>query len=216
MGGEASAIRDGGLTCAVDCKGARGGDGFPEQIENDDYGSELDGDVKNSTALTNHKLLKAARDGDTEGIMKMLGKGAYIETRRPFVMTPESVSTSDSAIVTRGTGMTPLMYAAQGGYEQACSLLLEKGACANSQDEDGTRPLHFAASSGNKRGTGDCAGGNPRSLEACKSLLAGGAEPDARDDDGLKAIDHVSRSELSTPAERRLWLDALGVVAQTP
>mmetsp|Transcript_113132 Transcript_113132/g.225279 ORF Transcript_113132/g.225279 Transcript_113132/m.225279 type:complete len:203 (+) Transcript_113132:34-642(+) len=202
MGGEASAIRDGGLTCAVDCKGARGGDGFPEQIENDDYGSELDGDVKNSTALTNHKLLKAARDGDTEGIMKMLGKGAYIETRRPFVMTPESVSTSDSAIVTRGTGMTPLMYAAQGGYEQACSLLLEKGACANSQDEDGTRPLHFAASSG--------------SLEACKSLLAGGAEPDARDDDGLKAIDHVSRSELSTPAERRLWLDALGVVAQTP
>mmetsp|Transcript_144926 Transcript_144926/g.403664 ORF Transcript_144926/g.403664 Transcript_144926/m.403664 type:complete len:217 (+) Transcript_144926:55-705(+) len=194
MGAVESHLERSSLHC-VACKGELPcrGDGIPEFIEDDS--AAMDGDVKNSQAMTNHKLLKAARDGDVEGIQRMLKKGAYIETRRPFVMTPESVATADAALQTRGTGLTPLMYAAQGGYERACEVLIAAGACVNAEDEDGMRPLHFAASSG--------------SQETCKVVLCGGAEPEARDDEGHTALEHVPASDTSTLAEERRWTDLL-------
>mmetsp|Transcript_76791 Transcript_76791/g.150581 ORF Transcript_76791/g.150581 Transcript_76791/m.150581 type:complete len:195 (+) Transcript_76791:68-652(+) len=168
------------------CKAWRG-DGAVETIGEDD----LDGDVKNSQALTNHKLLKAARDGLPDEVQRCLDNGAFIETRRPFVMTPESVATPGSTLQTRGIGLTPLMYAAQGGYPEACEVLLSNGACANAEDEDGMRPLHFAATSGSE--------------EACRVLIAKGAEVAARDDDGRTALDCVPPMLTATAAEKRQW-----------
>lgn len=189
-----SALEYGDLQCAP-CKGELlcKGDGIPEYLDEDS--PELDGDVKNSQALTNHKLLKAARDGDVQAIEKILDKGAYIETRRPFVMTPETVSTNDAGLQTRGTGLTPLMYAAQGGYGHACETLLRAGACVNAEDEDGTRPLHFAASSG--------------SAEACMVLIGSGADESARDDEGRTALDLVPASDIATQADKRNWTKLL-------
>jgi len=175
------------------------GDGLAEYADDDP--SSLDGDVKNSRAMTNHKLLKAARDGDAEAVLRMLKKGAYVETRRPFVMTPESEVPSDSGPLKRGKGLTPLMYAAQGGYERACDMLIAAGACVHAADEDGTRPLHFAASSA--------------STATCRVLLRAGADRTARDDDGRLALEHVPPNEMVTPAEKRLWRKLLGQGAET-
>lgn len=184
------------VACAP-CKGdlpcTAFGDGPIEDLDADSPAA--DGDVRDSQAMTNHKLLKAAREGHVENIHKMLERGAFIETRRPFVMTPESAATSDSSLQTRGTGLTPLMYAAQGGYERACEALLAEGACVNAEDEDGMRPLHFAAFSG--------------SSETCSILLSSGADLTALDDEGRRAIEHVTPGDATTPAERRSWENLL-------
>lgn len=163
------------------------GDVPPEYLDPDS--AACDGDVRDSPALTNHKLLKAASEGNVEKIARMLERSGYIETRRPFVMTPESAATHDGALTTRGTGLTPLMYAAQGGYDLACLALLEAGACVNAEDEDGLRPLHFGAFSGNDA--------------TCSVLLEGGAEPNALDDEGRLAIEHVP--DISSRYDRRRW-----------
>lgn len=184
------------MQCTPKCKGEMPciGDVPPEFLEEDS--PALEGDVANSLAMINHKLLKAARDGHVENIRKVLDRGAYIETRRPFVMAPESVTAADSALMTRSVGLTPLMYAAQGGYVEACQVLLKAGACVNSEDEDGMRPLHFAATSG-------CP-------ETCQTLLHGGADPAARDDEGRTALAHVPSGDAITLSEKKYWRDLLG------
>jgi len=96
----------------------------------------------------------------------------------------------------RGEGLTPLMCAAQGGYEDACRVLLRCKACVDVEDEDGMRPLHYAA-----------AAGWP---EVCKVLIAGGADPQAEDDDGMKALEHVPPEDMMTSAEKNLWQCILG------
>merc|ERR1719378_1349508 len=63
----------------------------------------LDGDVKDSKAMTNHKLLRAAKIGNVAEIRTMVNRGAYMETRRPFIMTPET-RISPSRLRTRGVG----------------------------------------------------------------------------------------------------------------
>jgi hypothetical protein len=173
---------------AVSCRA-----GPPEQLDPDD--PLLDGDVGESLAMNNHKLLKAARIGNVQGIVTMLTKRAFLETRRPFVMTPESVSSPERCFM-RGEGLTPLMCAAQGGYEDACRVLLRCKACVDVEDEDGMRPLHYAA-----------AAGWP---EICKILIDGGADPQAADDDGMRALEHVPPEDMMTSAEKKLWQGILG------
>merc|ERR1740121_2482777 len=58
------------------------------------------------------------------------------------------------------------------------------------------RPLHYAA-----------AAGWP---EVCKVLIAGGADPQAEDDDGMKALEHVPPEDMMTSAEKNLWQCILG------
>lgn len=150
-----------------------------------------DGDVRDSHALMNHKLLKAAREGHLEEIQRALEGGAFIETRRPFIMTLEKVELMESGHKLRGVGLTPLMCAAEEGYAAACELLITKRAAVNSEDEDGMRPLHFAAFAG--------------STESCRALLCGGANPHARDDDGRLAIDHVPPQCISSRDDKKRW-----------
>jgi hypothetical protein len=151
--------------------------------------------------MRNHKLLRAAKVGDVAEIRAMVEKGAYLETRRPFIMTPEKHLLSIPK-TRRSKGLTPLMYAAQGGYHEACQELLLAGASLDAEDEDGQRPLHFAASSG-------C-------LKTCQVLLSAGADPATQDDDGHTALAHVSPADMATPAEKKSWQALLGPGAQPP
>lgn len=183
--------------CDPTCKGDKVCwlDDHPGELHDDD-GTNGEGDVKNSQAMINHLLLKASRDGDCVGIRRSLGRGAYVETRRPFIMTPESNSHgSNAASQTRGVGLTPLMYAAQGGYKQACELLLGANACMQAEDEDGLMPIHFAASSG--------------STDTVILLLQNGAQADSADDEGRTPMDHVPENCLTTQAHRRQWKAAM-------
>jgi len=194
MGADVSFAQDVNVNCRTECKGDRGdqvicvGNGGcpPSETTATLF---VDGELQSTL---NHKLLKAAGDGDVDMLQLMLNQGAYVETRRPFVISPHAETrTKDVVATSRGTGMTPLMYAAQGGYTSACESLLKKNACVNAEDEDGTRPLHFAAGAA--------------SLETCQMLLQYGAEVAAHDDDGHGALEHVPPNEMATPAARQKW-----------
>mmetsp|Transcript_60630 Transcript_60630/g.131417 ORF Transcript_60630/g.131417 Transcript_60630/m.131417 type:complete len:203 (-) Transcript_60630:106-714(-) len=160
-------------------------DSFPS----DDLAGE--GDLKDSQSMINHTLLKATRDCDLDAVNIALARGAHLETRRPFVISPEASLKQGSR--RRGKGLTPLMYAAHGSADQIVVRLLEARACVNAEDEEGIGPLHLAAS------TGDA--------ETCKVLLDAGAEVDAEDDHGKRPFDHLPTSQLTTPGERRFWED---------
>lgn len=151
--------------------------------------------AQNSQAMLNHELLKAARDGNVEGVRKALARGGFVESRRPFVMTPENSMHGNKPgpknVGKRDAGLSSVMYAAQGGYCRVMELLIDAGADVNAQDEDGLTPLHFAASSG-------CA-------EACRMLINAGADPDAIDDDGMTPFDHVPRYLLTSRSQRLAW-----------
>merc|ERR1712232_427183 len=156
------------------------------------------GDVAGSQAMINHSLLKAARDGDVEALETALKRGAFLETRRPFVITPESSSadTVGNGDAARGVGLTPLMHGAQGGHRKVVELLVSAKANVEAQEEDGLRPLHFAASADSR--------------EACLILLQAAADPGARDDEGRNALAHVPLHALATRVERQRWESLFG------
>lgn len=162
-----------------------------------------------SQEMVNHKLIIAARDGDSEGVALALARGAWLGTRRPFVINQPGSSMQDEDKAPLETvGLTPLMHAANGGYAEVCELLLggvrsdRWSAEVESEDEDGLRALHFAARSG--------------SLQTCAVLLRYGADPGAQDADGRAPLDHVPAGEMSTSAERRTWHALLSEGAPAP
>ncbi len=74
-------------------------------------------------------LMGAARTGNIEQVQELLGKGADVNSRNEW-------------------GLTPLMAAAQGDHIEAGKLLLEKGADINSKQKDGWTTLMVASSKG--------------------------------------------------------------------
>mmetsp|Transcript_55618 Transcript_55618/g.86383 ORF Transcript_55618/g.86383 Transcript_55618/m.86383 type:complete len:191 (+) Transcript_55618:40-612(+) len=178
-------------SCAPTCADLVHGDGF---IEVTDDPLALEGDVKNSEAMINHKLLAAARDGDVEGIQRAIERKAYLETRRPFCLSSENVSTYTTSGLNRGTGLTPLMHASLGGYSEAIATLLKAKACANAEDEDGMSPLQLAAS------------GN--SIDVCQLLLDSGAQVDHLDDEGRGVLEHLPKT--ISQSERKAWQSMIG------
>lgn len=149
-------------------------------------------------SMVNHELLKAARDGRTADVAVHLWNGAFLETRRPFAITFEADLGADHEAM----GLTPLMYAALGGYTSTCELLLSARADVDAEDEDGMRPLHFAATSGN--------------MEACRVLLRYGADPGCLDAEGRTALEHVPPIDACTRAEKQGWEALLGKDAPRP
>jgi len=183
-----SFVQEVSVKCRAECRG--------DQVmcvgnEGEDKSTTFDEDQMECQSTLNQTLLKAARDGDLEMLQLMLSEGAYTETRRPFVISPSADHMNDCVAESRGMGMTPVRYAALGGFIPACDTLLAQKACVNAEDEDGTRPLHFAASAG--------------SVEICQLLLQHGADVAACDDDGHGALQHVPPSEIATPAAKKTW-----------
>jgi len=156
-------------------------------------------DSRDSQALINHTLLKASREGDVAKIKQAIGRKAFLESRRPFVVTPEATSKQAFDIIqnSRGSGLTALMYASQGGYGSAMETLVIANANVEAQDEDGMRPLHFAASSG-------CA-------EACRVLIKAGADPTAQDDEGRLPVALLPQENTLNVKDRSIWETLLSV-----
>jgi len=161
---------------------------------------------KDSKGMLNHRLLVACRDNDLEALQTTLKEGAYLETRRPFVMRPKPPTSVGSLMEAPGKkrkapreGLTPLMYAVQNGSVAGTKMLIEARALVNARDEDGLRPLHLAAGSG--------------VTEVCSLLLSNGADQQVLDDDGRRAIDYVPESCLKTKAERLEWEAILGPIS---
>eukprot|EP00931_Biecheleriopsis_adriatica_P092149 TRINITY_DN65976_c0_g1_i1.p1 TRINITY_DN65976_c0_g1~~TRINITY_DN65976_c0_g1_i1.p1 ORF type:complete len:220 (-),score=54.41 TRINITY_DN65976_c0_g1_i1:205-813(-) len=164
------------------------------------YDGHPDGDLRDTAAMNNHKLLAAARDGDEELLKEMIDKGVEVDKRRPFFMKREREDVDPTVGADGGlrdTGLTPLMYAAQGSYPGACRILLEAHAEPNCEDEDGLRALHFAAAASDK--------------ECCKLLIEFRADPRAITDEGKEAIDWVPGFDVMTAAEKQQWRQVLAV-----
>jgi ankyrin repeat protein len=121
----------------------------------------------------------AAKIGDLAGVQAELDKGTDVN-------------------VSGNGGMTPLHCATLGGHKEVVELLIANGADVNAKDEDGDTPLAYAEGEiadllrqhGGK--TGDwlnadksihkaASGGN---IEAIKQHLNGGANVDAKDEEG--------------------------------
>lgn len=154
------------------------------------------GEPPNSKGMINHHLLCSARDGDLQKCREALAKGAYLETRRPFVCHTSNVQ-SQSVLEDlkkrspRGTGLTPLMCAAQGGHHAVILELLGAKADVNSMEEDGMRPLHFAAQNGD--------------LRLCQLLMEAGAKRHATDDEGRTPFHYVPASCIYSKADKAAW-----------
>jgi len=144
--------------------------------------------------LQNQSLLRAARDGDAEGVRNALARGAFLETRRPFVVRPKGSGRPDKDDLPDAKGLTPLMHAAQQGHAEVVRILLENGALVNAFEEDGCRAVHFAA--------------DAEALDCFELLLEAGADPDVRDVDGKTFLEHLSSAE-----DRKAWMAALGKMA---
>lgn len=150
-------------------------------------GQNFESDLKDSQAMLNHLLLRASEEGAVEAIIACVERGAYVETRRPFAMSPDGDFSAEAFDI----GLTPLMYAAQNGYSAACEALITAKANVNSEDEDGLRPLHFAAMGGN--------------VEVCQLLMQHGADPHSKDLEDRTALDMVPMIDRTTRAQQDLW-----------
>lgn len=136
--------------------------------------------------MLNHLLLRAAEEGSVDAVVACVERGACLETRRPFAMSPDS----DYLPMAAEVGLTPLMYAAQAGSTEVCKVLVGARADLEAEDEDGMRPLHFAALSA-------C-------TETCEMLVLLGASLTASDAEGRTPFDVVPATErVARPAEER-------------
>eukprot|EP00929_Paragymnodinium_shiwhaense_P118796 TRINITY_DN90700_c0_g1_i1.p1 TRINITY_DN90700_c0_g1~~TRINITY_DN90700_c0_g1_i1.p1 ORF type:complete len:328 (+),score=61.37 TRINITY_DN90700_c0_g1_i1:60-1043(+) len=143
---------------------------------------------------TNHRLLKAAREGDVDAARAALQAGAYTETRRPFGIRMLQNGPRNTG---HDVGLTPLMYASQGGRLRIVQMLLDSKAEVNALEEDGLTALHFAAAS--------------NEFDIARVLVARGADVNIADDSGKAPLDILSReaAEGGDKAALRDWEDLL-------
>lgn len=112
-------------------------------------------------------LMIAAITGCDSGIPLLVQKGVSVNERG-------------------GSGLTPLHLA--GGYPKCVSLLLRLGADPQAKAEDGSLPVHFAASAQ-----------DPASL---RLLLQAGSSPNARDDRGRTVLMHAVMPAVWLPTAK--------------
>eukprot|EP00397_Hematodinium_sp_SG-2012_P056056 GEMP01068876.1.p1 GENE.GEMP01068876.1~~GEMP01068876.1.p1 ORF type:complete len:185 (+),score=36.09 GEMP01068876.1:133-687(+) len=94
--------------------------------------------------LMNHRLLYAAQDGCTSDVRQLIARDADVNTRRQLSLRPTGKGNSESHIA-QCVGLSPLMYAAQGGHTKICEILLARNAKIEAEDDDGWTPIIFAA-----------------------------------------------------------------------
>merc|ERR1719433_301609 len=152
----------------------------------------------------NCQLLRASTDGNLDAILDALNAGATVNTRLPtwfrvssahdryefeegelpdLIFGPPTAATSKD--------LTPLMHASMEGHAKAVRLLLEENACVHLEDEDGMRPLHFAAAGGSR----DC----------CELLLQARADPRMVDDYDRDPFLCLPEESLSEQDELQAW-----------
>lgn len=135
-------------------------------------------------------LMAAAERGRVEVVKLLVEKRASLEITDPSGWTalmhavqgqrPDAVSlllessAAVNAVAKADGGVTPLMLAAGAARPELCDALLAAGASVGLRDEEGRRPLHYAAKKGNNG--------------ALLSLLRAKAKVEDRTVDGLTAL----------------------------
>jgi ankyrin repeat protein len=110
-------------------------------------------------------LYDAARDNDTALVLKLLKQGAELEWRNPDGW---------------GDGMTALAVACACGSYEAAEALCAHGAELDARTNSQCTPLIFAAFNGKTK--------------ICEMLLALGADPSLKHEDGETALDRARQN----------------------
>ena len=140
------------------------------------------------------KVNEQAEDGQT-ALIRAVREG-QLEAARVLLKSGAIANVADRA------GWTPLLYASAAGHGQLALLLLEKGADPNAKGVDGRTPLMLASllperqrrrrprrDDSNKALVKAARDGHASYL---RSLLAKGAQPDTRDENGWTPLIHAS------------------------
>lgn len=149
-------------------------------------------------SANNQKLIQGAREGNVLVVDEAIKKNANLETRKPLRIVINPGENRARKKASSGEGMTPLMYAANGGHVSVVRQLLEAKAKVNAEDQDGLTPLHFAALSG--------------TFEVCEALIEFGAAIDAIDEHSRQPLDYLSE-EMHGECVIQNWREKLLVQA---
>ena len=120
-------------------------------------------------------LLRAARNGSTREVKRLLSRGA----------DPD---------LANNRGLTALHYAAYWGEVEMTRALLRAGANANAGENRGCTPLHAAA----------VAGGLTSRQEVISLLMTAGAKSTLRDREKRTAADYIELWEKDAAAARKI------------
>lgn len=132
--------------------------------QNGSPGTNLDG-----------RLLIASAQGKTEEVKHLINEGANPNT-----------ANSD--------GVTPLMYAAQGGFAEIASLLIESGADVNARPDNEVTALHAATENDQ--------------FEIAELLIRNNSRLDARESYGLTPLHYAVRQDAYEMADLLLYYNA--------
>ncbi|CAJ1427111.1 unnamed protein product [Effrenium voratum] len=125
-------------------------------------------------------LIRAARDGNTYGVIEHLKSGADVNARQPLKLITLDRYHSGQPI--RNCGLTPLMYAASNGHSDVIKVLVQSRARVNDADERGVTALHLAAASGD--------------FSSFSELLAAKASPHFLTEEGENVLDYLPQTVL--------------------
>jgi hypothetical protein len=143
------------------------------------------------------ELLQGAQDGDLKRVSYALHDGADPEIRQAFVLFGRDKSLDNPtpqdrhSCVQRPRGPTPLMLAAKSGSVACIQMLLEFKANVAAEDEDGLKPIHYAAMSGE--------------LLAFQCLVAAQADPMCRDDQDVGVLEHLPEETRNDAIQFQRW-----------
>jgi len=142
------------------------------------------------------QLLKAALEGQSKTVQKLLDQGVSVnatdeEGRTPLMLAAYNGHTDTGVLLVEAgsdvnvidsDGRTALMYASTGPFPEMVRFLLQKGAKINLADkQEHFTALMYAASEGLP--------------EVTKILLENGADPDLKDVDGDRALNFASNNK---------------------
>jgi len=172
--------------------------------------------------LANIALLRASEEGSTEDILKALGAGADLETRRPAAITFSEDDEEEEVIEKRPNGT----------IKSGCNRDKDRyvGERPLSVDEQklqryvGMTPLMRAAKEGRPKAVKLLlmAGAHPLAkdedgmqplhfaasaacMESCTMLMKAGAKPNSKDDLGNDALACVPREAMMAKSDRQKW-----------
>jgi ankyrin repeat protein len=118
-----------------------------------------------SATTVDDALIKAAVKGNTQEIQSLLDQGAQVNATNHL------------------TGWTALTAAAYYGHPEAAEVLIRAGANPNVHDKNGGTPLMKAVTLGPAENRADTIS---RKVKVIKALLKAGADPEAKDQYGVR------------------------------
>lgn len=155
-------------------------------------------DVNSTNAQGDSLLILASREGAADVARLLLTRRARVEQRSRAGESalllasirghlPIVRALLDAGADPTGSDWTPLHYAAAGGHEAVCKLLLDRGAAIDARTANGTTPLMMAARQGH--------------FAVVKLLLWEVADPNLKNESGASALSYAERSQNAEMAK---------------